>query len=170
MGLDFLEAILTAAERMRSPVLLSLSESLFEYYDSKPDLAATDASAHGADVPVAIHLDHGASYESAVLGINLGCNGVMVDASHEVFATNAALIRRVSDMAHACGVRVEGELGYVAGVAGEDAAKHPGEVVYASVDEARAYVERTRVDCLAVSIGTVHGRHCAGGQSSTSSG
>lgn len=158
VSLDFLEAILMAAERACSPVILSLAESHFEYYDFELALAATDAGARRAGVPVAIHLDHGASYESAVLGINLGCNGVMVDASHEAFATNAALTRRVSDMAHACGVCVEGELGYVAGVEGEDAAKHPGEVVYTLVDEACAYVERTRVDCLAVSIGTVHGR------------
>lgn len=158
VSLDFLEAILAAAERMRSPVILSLAESHFEYYDFELALAATDTGARRAGVPVAIHLDHGASYESAVRGINLGCNGVMVDASHEVFAANVALTRRVSDMAHACGVCVEGELGYVAGVEGEDAAKHPGEVVYTSVDEACAYVERTQVDCLAVSIGTVHGR------------
>jgi fructose-bisphosphate aldolase class II len=158
VSLDFLEAIVAAAENCRSPAILSLAGSHFEHYDFELLMAATEKAARRAAVPVAIHLDHGASHESAVRAINLGCNGVMVDASHEDFPTNVALTRRVAETAHACGVAVEGELGYVAGVEGEDAAKHPGENQYTSVEEARAYAARTGVDCLAVSIGTVHGR------------
>jgi len=158
VSLDFLEAILAGAEAQRSPVILSLAESHFEYYDFELAMAATVTAARRASVPVAIHLDHGASLESAVRSINFGCNGVMVDASTLPLDANIVTTRTVVDMAHACGVPVEGELGYVAGVEGEDAEKHPGEVVYTSVDEARTYVERTRVNFLAVSIGTVHGR------------
>ena len=158
VSLDFLEAILQAAETCRSPVIVSLAESHFEYYDFELAMAAVEKAARRAGVPVAIHLDHGASYESAVRAINLGCNGVMVDASQDTFPDNVAHTKRVVDMAHACGIAVEGELGYVAGVEGEDAEKHPGAVVYTSVEEAKAYVARTGVDCLAVSIGTVHGR------------
>jgi fructose-bisphosphate aldolase class II len=158
VSLDFLEAILDAAENCRSPVILSLAESHFEHYDFELAMAATEKAARRADVPVAIHLDHGASHESAVRAINLGCNGVMVDASHESFPVNVAHTKRVVAMAHACGAAVEGELGYVAGVEGDDAARHPGENQYTSVEEAKAYVTRTGVDCLAVSIGTVHGR------------
>lgn len=158
VSLDFLEAITDAAERCRSPVILSLAESHFEHYDFELAMAATEAAARRAEVPVAIHLDHGASLDSAVNAIRLGANGVMVDASHEAFLDNVERTRAVVAMAHACGVPVEGELGYVAGVEGEDAEKHPGEVVYTSVEEAKAYVKRTGVDFLAVSIGTVHGR------------
>jgi fructose-bisphosphate aldolase class II len=158
VSLDFLEAILDAAEAQHSPVILSLAESHFEYYDFKLAMAAAELAAQRASVPVAIHLDHGASYESAVAAINTGCNGVMVDASQQGFDGNVALTRKVVEMAHGCGVPVEGELGYVAGVEGEDAEKHPGEVIYTSVDEASAYVAQTGVDFLAVSIGTVHGR------------
>jgi len=158
VSLDFLEAILSAAEATRAPVILSLAESHFEYYDFELAMAASEAAARRATVPVAIHLDHGASFESAVKAINLGCNGVMVDASQEAFSGNVGVTRRLVNMAHACGVSVEGELGYVAGVEGEDAEKHPGEVVYTSVEEAEAYVQKTGVDFLAVSIGTVHGR------------
>ena len=158
VSLDFLEAIIAAAEARRSPVILSLAESHFEYYDFELAMAAAERAAQKATVPVAIHLDHGASFESAVKAINLGCNGVMVDASQEEFDGNVAITKKIVDMAHACGVPVEGELGYVAGVEGEDAEKHPGEVVYTSVDEAKTYVEQTGVDLLAVSIGTVHGR------------
>jgi fructose-bisphosphate aldolase class II len=93
-----------------------------------------------------------------VRAINLGCNGVMVDVSHESFPVNVAQTRRVVETAHACGVAVEGELGHVAGGEGEDAARHLGDNRYTSVEEAKAYVTRTGVDWLAVSIGTVHGR------------
>ena len=158
VSLDFLEAIMAAGEAQRSPLILSLAESHFEYYDFELAMAAAEQAAKRASIPVAIHLDHGASFESAVKAINLGCNGVMVDASHEAFDGNVAMTKKIVDMAHACGVPVEGELGYVAGVEGEDAEKHPGEVVYTSVEEAKAYVEQTGVDFLAVSIGTVHGR------------
>lgn len=158
VSLDFLEAIITAAERCRAPVILSLAESHFEHYDFDLAMAATEAAARRASVPVAIHLDHGASFDAAVRAINLGCNGVMVDASSMPFAENVAATRAVVEMAHACGVAVEGELGYVAGVEGEDADKHPGTVVYTAPEEAEAYVAQTGVDCLAVSVGTVHGR------------
>ncbi len=158
VSLDFLEAIIAAAEAQQAPAILSLAESHFEYYDFELAMAATEQAARRATVPLAIHLDHGASVQSAVKSINLGCNGVMVDASQQSFADNVATTREVVEMAHACGVPVEGELGYVAGVEGEDAEKHPGEVVYTSVDEARGYVEQTGVDLLAVSVGTVHGR------------
>jgi fructose-bisphosphate aldolase class II len=155
---DFLQGILAAAENCRAPVILSLAESHFEYFDFATIMPAVEAAAHRATVPVAIHLDHGATLDSAVQGIRLGCTGVMVDASTQPFEDNVNFTRKVVDMAHACGVPVEGELGYVAGVEGEDAERHPGEVRYTDVSEASEYVERSGVDFLAVSIGTVHGR------------
>ena len=158
VSLDFLEAIIQGAENCHAPVVLSLAESHFEYFDFELAMAATVAAARRARVPVAIHLDHGMSLDSAVRAIRCGCNGVMVDASLHSFEENVARTRAVADMAHACGVPTEGELGYVAGVEGEDAEKHPGAVIYTSVEEAQAYVQRTGVDFLAVSIGTVHGR------------
>lgn len=158
VSLDFLQGILDGAERCEAPVILSLAESHFEYFDFEIIMPAVEAAARRANVPVAIHLDHGASLESAIAGIRLGCNGVMVDASTQPFEDNVSYTRRIVDMAHGCGVPVEGELGYVAGVEGEDAERHPGEVIYTSVEEASEYVERTGVDFLAVSIGTVHGR------------
>jgi len=158
VSLDFLEAILSAAEASRALVILSLAESHFEYYDFELAMAASEAVAKHAKVPVVIHLDHGASFEAAVKAINLGCNGVMVDASHEAFVGDVGATQQIVNMAHVCGVPVEGELGYVASVKGEDTEKHPGEVVYTSVEEIEAYVQQTGVDFLAVSIGTVHGR------------
>jgi len=158
VNLDFLEGIMDAAERCHAPVILSLAESHFEYFDFELVMPAVIAAARRSSVPVAIHLDHGESFESAVQGINLGCNGIMVDSSHQTLADNIKMTRAVVDMAHACGVPVEGELGYVPGVEGEDAERHPGEIAYTTVAEAKNYIEQTEVDFLAVSIGTVHGR------------
>ena len=158
VSLDFLEGIMTAAEETRAPVILSLAESHFEYYDFELIMRATVAAAERACVPVAIHLDHGESLESVIAGIRLGCNGVMVDASHHPFAENARITKEVVEVAHAVGVPVEGELGYVPGVEGEDAEKHPGEIRTTTPQEAARFVEETGVDFLAVSIGTVHGR------------
>ncbi len=158
VSLEFLGGILDAAEATRAPVILSLAESHFDYFDFDTIMPAVEAAAKAASVPVAIHLDHAESFASAVHGINKGCTGVMVDASHEPLDENIALSKKVVEMAHGCGVPVEGELGYVPGVEGEDAERHPGEVQYTTVADAKRYVEETGVDFLAVSIGTVHGR------------
>ncbi len=158
VSLDFVKGVMTAAERCRAPVILSLAESHFEHYDFELMMSAVEAAACRSLVPVAIHLDHGASLESAVRAIRLGCNGVMVDASEADLSDNLRRTKAVAEMAHACGVPVEGELGYVPGVEGEDAERHPGSIAYTTVAEAKGFVEHTGVDFLAVSIGTVHGR------------
>ena len=158
VNLDFLEGIMDAAECCHAPVILSLAESHFKYFDFDLIMPAVVAAARRSSVPVAIHLDHGKSFESAVKAINLGCNGIMVDSSHQTLTDNIQTTRAIVDMAHACGVPVEGELGYVPGVEVEDAQRHHGEITYKTVVEAKAYVEQTEVDFLAVSIGTVHGR------------
>jgi fructose-bisphosphate aldolase class II len=162
LGLGFLDAILQAAEACRSPVILSLAGPHFGHYDFELAIAAAERAARRARVPVAIHFEHGIGCESAVRAINLGCNGVMVDYSNEAFSTNVSRTRQVVELAHCCGITVEGELGRVPGAVGDDAAKAAegqahGDTVYTSVAEAEAYAERTGVDCLAVSVGTAHG-------------
>jgi len=158
VSLDFLQAILAGAERQGAPVILSLAESHYTYFDPELVMPAVRVAAERAGVPVAINLDHGSSLDAAVRGIRQGFNGVMVDASTQPLAENIARTRAVVQMAQGCGVPVEGELGYVAGVEGEDAERHPGELVYTAPEEAERYVQETGVDFLAVSIGTVHGR------------
>ncbi len=158
VSLDFLQGIMAAAEATRAPVILSLAESHFDYFDFDLILPAVELAAQRATVPVAIHLDHGHSLDSAIHAINSGCNGVMVDASEVALSENIRITKSVVDMAHACGVPVEGELGYVPGVEGEDAERHPGKIAYTSLEEAKDYVLQTGVDFLAISIGTVHGR------------
>ncbi len=154
---NFLEGVLQAAENCRSPVVLNLIESHFKGRDLDLFVPSVVAAARQAAVPVAINFDHGASIAAAKHAIAAGCNAVMVDTSHLPFSDNWQQTREVVAMARACGVSVEGELGYVPGVEGEEAAEHPGELAYTSVIEAKTFVERTGVDCLAVSVGTVHG-------------
>jgi len=158
VSLDFLQAIVAGAEKQCSPVILSLAESHYAYFDPELLMPAVRVAAERASVPVAIHLDHGSSLEAAVRGIRQGFNGIMVDASTEPMEENIARTRAVAEMVHACGIPVEGKLGYVAGLEGEDAAHHPVEVIHRSPEEAERYVEETGVDFLAVSIGTVYGR------------
>ncbi len=147
LSLDFLQGIMAAAERARAPVILSLSESHFDDVDFELMMPAVEAAAGRSSVPVAIHLNHGAGLDSAVRAINRGCNGVMVDASHQPLLDHIATSREIVAMAHACGVPVEGDLGYVPGGESEDADT--------LVAEAQAYVEKTGVDFLAVSVGCV---------------
>lgn len=158
VSLDFLEAVMETAEKCRAPVILSIAEPHFAHYDYELMLPAVEAAARRASVPVAIQLDHGHSLESATRAINLGCNSIMLDASNRNLPENIQLTRDVVEMAHGCGVPVIGELGYVAGVEGEGAEQHPGESAFTVPAEAKVYVERTGVDGLAVSIGTVQGR------------
>jgi len=157
-NLQFLEGIMQAAENCRSPVVLNLIESHFEHYDFELLVQAITAAASRASIPVAVNFDHGKSIASAERAIRAGCNGVMVDTSALPLSDNIWQTRDIVKLAHACGVTVEGELGYVPGVEGESSKQHPGELAYTSAAEAVGFVERTGVDCLAISIGTVHGR------------
>jgi fructose-bisphosphate aldolase, class II len=157
VSLDFLSGIVEAAENRHAPVILSLAESHFEYYDFELLMAACVVAAKRATVPVAIHLDHGASLETAIRAIRMGCNGVMVDTSAEPLGDNLHMTQQVVAMGRACGIAVEGELGYVPGLEGDDAVRYPGDLTYTTAAQAKTYVERTGVDSLAVSVGTVHG-------------
>lgn len=154
----FLSAIIAGAESVDAPVIVSFAESHFAHYDFPVLMAAAVVAARRARVPVVLFLDHGQGLDSAIDAIRHGANGVMADASHLPFEENVATTRAVVEMAHAVGVPVEGELGYVPGVEGEDAVLHPGEMQMTSPAEAVRFVAETGVDFLAVSIGTIHGR------------
>lgn len=149
-SLECLEAIITAAEECRSPVIISLTESNITPDALACRMAALESVASRTAVPIATHLNRGATYESAVRAIGLGCNSVMVDTADLAFPDNVAQTRRVADMAHGCGVHVEGTLGCLLG--GESEGQKTGK---RSVDEIAVYVERTGVDCLSVAIGRV---------------
>jgi fructose-bisphosphate aldolase class II len=150
VGLELLQGVINAAENCRSPVILGLAEPHLEHFDIELLAPAVEAAARRSSVPVAIHYDHGSGVDSVIDGIRHGCNGVMVDASHRSLQENIETTKAVVKMAHSCGVPVEAELGYVPD-SGDD-------LVFTSVEEARGFVRLTKVDFLAVSIGTAHGR------------
>lgn len=156
-GLEFLQGVMGAAERCRAPVILSLRDAGSEPYDFDLLVCAVERAAERASIPAAIHMRHGTDADAALRAINRGCNGVMVDASDRPLGENIGVTAAVVAMAHGCGVPVEGGLGCVPGAKGDGVPPDLKEIAYTSVAEARGYVERTRVDFLSVSIGTVRG-------------
>ena len=114
-NMEITEAIIHTAERLRSPVLVQMSEGAIKY--GGQDLAnIVKDLASRATVPVALHLDHGSSYASALNAIRMGFTSVMIDASHHPFEGNVAETRRVVEAAHAMGISVEAELGRLGGI------------------------------------------------------
>ncbi len=117
-------------------------------------------AAANAKVPIALHLDHCRTYEECVEAIQAGYSSVMIDGSSLPFEENVAITKKVVDYAHAHGITVEGELGKLVGEEGDLIVKGP-EAAQTDPQEAKEFVERTGVDCLAVSIGTQHGHYVA---------
>ncbi|NRD77206.1 fructose-bisphosphate aldolase [Bacillus sp. BRMEA1] len=156
-NLEFTQAILQAAEAEKSPVILGVSEGAARYMSGfktvvkmveglMEDLKIT--------VPVAIHLDHGSSFEKCKEAVDAGFTSVMIDASHHPFEENIATTAKVVEYAHSKGVSVEAELGTVGGQ--EDDVVGEG-IIYADLNECVELVKRTGIDCLAPALGSVHG-------------
>jgi fructose-bisphosphate aldolase class II len=156
-NMEFLQAVLEAAEEQRSPVILALSEGAMKYGGRVLTLMAVEL-AKEARVPVAVHLDHGSSYESVLRALRAGFTSVMIDKSHEDFETNVRETRRAVEAAHAVGVTVEAELGRLAGIE-EHVAVDEKDALLTNPEEARIFMERTGADYLAVAIGTSHGAY-----------
>jgi fructose-bisphosphate aldolase, class II len=115
---------------------------------------------HNSSVPIAIHWDHGATYEQTLQAIQYGFTSVMIDGSLKPFEENIAITRKVTDSAHTLGISVEGELGTIGG---NDSYAEAGaaEIIYTDPDDAVTFVEQTGVDSLAIAIGTFHGLYPA---------
>lgn len=155
-SLEVIPAVVDVAVQEKSPIILQFTEGSFTFmgYDNIRVLAGH--LARTAPVPVVLHFDHGASYELAVKAIQAGFSSVMIDASKKPFAENVATTRKVVELAHACGVSVEAELGRVAGKE-ENISVSDAEAKYTDLDEAVRFVAESGVDALAVAVGTVHG-------------
>lgn len=154
----FTEAIIGAAEAKGVPVILMTVEWAFEKPDVELFMGYLVERCRRATVPVALHLDHGSSFEAVMKAIHYGCTSVMLDGSSLPFEENVALTKKVVEVAHACGITVEAEIGHVAGHEGNMLDGNVAdESAYTTVDEAIRFYEQTQVDCLAVAIGTVHG-------------
>ncbi|WP_293180561.1 class II fructose-1,6-bisphosphate aldolase, partial [Oceanithermus sp.] len=154
-NMEITQAILEAAEAKRSPVILALSEGALKYGGRELTTMVREA-ARDASVPVAVHLDHGSSYETVLRALRYGFTSVMIDKSGEDFETNVRETRRVVEAAHAVGVSVEAELGRLAGIE-EHVAVDEKDALLTNPREAQLFVEQTGIDFLAVAIGTSHG-------------
>lgn len=151
--------VMDISEEKDAPVIIAIHPD--EVAHITPDLiAAMHARAHRSSVPVAIHWDHGGTYEQMITAIQAGFTSVMIDASLEPFEQNVALTRKVVEAAHAVGVQVEGELGTI-GANDSYGESGAAEIIYTNVDDAVRFVEQTGVDSLAIAIGTSHGLYPA---------
>ena len=160
-NLEQLQGIIEACVEMGSPVILQVSTGARKYIGKEmlPGLAkaATDyVKASGSDIPVALHLDHGPSFEMAKDCIEYGFSSVMIDASHFPYDENVALSKKVAEFAHEHDVTVEAELGVLAGVEDDVVAD---DHIFTQPDEVEDFVTKTGVDSLAIAIGTSHGAH-----------
>lgn len=165
-NLEAIRAVIQAAEELGSPVILQhaeVHENLISLEEIGPIMLQY---AKAAKVPVAVHLDHGASFEMCVKAIRLGFTSVMYDASSKEYEVNMAESKEIVKIAHAVGVSVEAELGHIFTSAvgggegrGSDSSEDYEDLedVYTNPDLAKAFVEETGVDCLAIGFGTVHG-------------
>lgn len=153
-NLEMVMAVVAAAEELRAPVILQTTPSTVRYSSLDYLKAMVKVAARGAGVPVAIHLDHGESFDMAMAALRAGYTSVMIDGSHSVFEENVALTLRVAQAARAMGVPVEAELGKVGG---KEDDTDGGDGGYTVPAEAAEFAVRTGVDSLAVAIGTAHG-------------
>ncbi len=160
-NMEQLQGIIIGCVESKSPVILQVSGSARKYANQTflPYMAmgaVQMVKELGASIPVALHLDHGETFELAKSCIDSGFSSVMIDGSHHPFEENTKLTRQVVEYAHEREVTVEGELGVLAGV--EDEVSHEASH-YTKPEEVDEFVKKTGVDSLAISIGTSHGAH-----------
>lgn len=155
-NLEWTQAILAAAEEEKSPVILGVSEGAARHMGGFYTVVKmTEGLIHDMKitVPVAIHLDHGSSFDKCKEAIDAGFTSVMIDGSHHAIDENIEITKKVVEYAHSKGVSVEAEVGIVGGQ--EDDVV--GEVMYAKLDDCVRIVNRTGIDTLAPALGSVHG-------------
>ena len=154
-NMEIIQGIMEAAGELRSPVILQVSNGARKYAGHNYIVKLVEAATmQYKDIPVALHLDHGADFEMCKSCIDGGFTSVMIDGSQYSFKENIELTKKVVDYAHERGVVVEGELGQLAGVEDDVNVEHHS---YTKPEEVEEFVSKTGVDSLAIAIGTSHG-------------
>jgi fructose-bisphosphate aldolase class II len=151
--------IIDISEELSAPVIVAIHPDEVSHITTDL-IAAMHSRAHRASVPVAIHWDHGGTYEQMITAIKAGFTSVMIDASLLPFDENVALTRKVVEAAHAVGIQVEGELGTI-GANDSYGESGAAEIIYTNPEDAVRFVQETGVDSLAIAIGTSHGLYPA---------
>lgn len=158
-NMEIVQGITEAANELKSPVILQVSKGARAYANHTYLIKMIEAAViENPDIPIALHLDHGDSFETCKSCIDGGFSSVMIDMSSKPFEENIAITKQVVDYAHAHGVVVEAELGTLAGVEDEVVVEH-GQESYTHPEEVEEFVDRTGCDSLAIAIGTSHGAY-----------
>lgn len=155
--MEITQAIIEAAHETSSPVIVSLSEGALKF-GGDALVAVVKHLANASTVPVAIHLDHGSSFESCMRALRYGFTSVMIDMSHAEEDVNVEETARVVEAAHAVGVTVEAEIGRLGGIE-EHVNVSAEDATLTQPEEAARFMERSGADYLAVAIGTSHGAY-----------
>lgn len=153
-NMEMVMAVIEAAEELNSPVIMQTTPSTVKYAGLDYYLANVSSAAKKSKVPVAMHLDHGSSFDLAMQALRSGYTSIMIDGSHSIFEDNIEITKRVVDACKPSNIPVEAELGKVGG---KEDDLDGGCGGYTDPKEAKEFVERTNVDSLAVAIGTAHG-------------
>ena len=157
-NMELIQAITEAANEEKSPIILQVSAGARKYAKHAYLVKLVEAALIDTDIPIALHLDHGADFEICKSCIDGGFSSVMIDGSSRSFEENIAVTRKVVEYAHDHGVVVEGELGTLAGIE-DDVKVDAADASYTRPSEVQEFVERTGVDSLAIAIGTSHGAY-----------
>src|SRR5690625_2338227 len=158
-NLEYAQAILQAAEEEQSPVILGVSEGAARYmggYNVAVKMAEALMEEYGTTVPVAMHFDHGSSFEACAQAIHPGFPSVMMDDSHMPLENNIFLRQKFVELAHLHGIFVVAELGHIGGEE-DDLVVDDAEAMYAIPSECEQLILETNVDCFAPALGSVHG-------------
>lgn len=152
---QLLSGMMESAEEKKAPVIMAIHPDELKFLRDS-FVSSVIYEANHTKVPVAIHLDHGGTYEQCLHAIQLGFTSVMIDGSLLSFEENIALTKKVVAAAHPLGVTVEGELGTI-GQTGDSIEGGVTKITYTNPADAKRFVEETGVDALAIAIGTAHG-------------
>lgn len=153
-NMEMVKAVIAAAKELNAPVMLQTTPSTVKYGSLETFAAIVRAEAAKTSIPIALHLDHGSSFDMAVRAIKEGYTSIMIDGSHEAFECNIVVSSKVVKVAKPNDIPVEAELGKVGG-------KEDDLIAEADTNtdpmQAKEFVERTGINSLAVAIGTAHG-------------
>ncbi len=155
-NMEIIQGITEAAKELDAPLILQVSSGARKYANHTYLVKLVEAALEETGLPIALHLDHGDTFELCKSCVDGGFSSVMIDGSSKPFEENIALTRQVVEYAHAHGKVVEGELGQLAGVEDDVNVEHHS---YTDPDQVQEFVERTGVDSLAIAIGTSHGAY-----------
>lgn len=157
-NMEIVQAIVAAAEAEKAPVIIQASQGAIKYAGLDYIVGLVNIAAKNSKIPVALHLDHGTSFEQVIKCIREGFTSVMIDGSKYPLEENIALTKKVVEIARAVGVSTEAELGKIGGTE-DDITVLEKEAMMTDPEEAKIFVEQTGVDSLAVAIGTAHGQY-----------